>query len=69
MPSAAWPSSGAESDGLAVAERSARNGHDPIVVALGLALREIAERKALERAERRRTMTVVDGGKRGGQAA
>lgn len=38
---------------------------DPIVVALGLALREIAERRAAEKSERRRSMVVVQGGKQG----
>jgi hypothetical protein len=52
-----------------MAERVPRETRDPIVVALGMALREVAERRALERAERRRRMTVVDGGKRGGAAA
>jgi hypothetical protein len=51
-------------------DRSARKLRDPIVVALTLVLRDIAEQRAAERAERRRTMTVVDGAKRdGGQAA
>ena len=46
-----------------------RETRDPIVIALGMALREVAERRAFERAERRSTMTVVDGGKREGAAA
>ena len=41
---------------------------DPLVRALVAGLREIAERRAAERAETRRTMTVI-GGKRGGKAA
>ena len=36
---------------------------DPIVVALVLALREIAARRAAEKAERRRRLTVVEGRK------
>jgi hypothetical protein len=43
---------------------------DPIVVALRLVLRDIAEQRAAEGARRRATMTVVEGGKRrGGEAA
>jgi hypothetical protein len=48
-----------------VAERLPRQPRDPISVAVGLALREIAERRAAAKAERRRTMTIVEGGKRG----
>lgn len=43
---------------------TAGNRRDPIVVALGLAIREIAERRAIERLERHGKLTVVDGGKR-----
>ena len=42
---------------------------DPLVRALVACMREIAERRATERSETRRTMTVVNGGKRGGKAA
>jgi hypothetical protein len=42
---------------------------NPIAHALAAALREIAARKAVERAERRAKLTVVDGAKRGGEAA
>ena len=53
-----------------MSEHSARKVRDPIVVALALVLRDIAEQRAGAQAERRRTMTVVDGAKRdGGQAA
>ncbi len=40
---------------------------DPIVRALAAAIREVAERRATEAADRRRTITVVDGQK--GRAA
>jgi hypothetical protein len=50
-------------------ERVARRTRDPIVIALSMALREVAERRELERAERRRRITVVDSGTRGGAAA
>ncbi|HEX7346195.1 MAG TPA: hypothetical protein VF253_05350 [Candidatus Limnocylindrales bacterium] len=46
--------------------RFARNVRDPIVVALALVLRDIAEQRAAV-AERRRTMTLVEDGKRGGE--
>ena len=46
-----------------------RRRPDPIVTALVLALREVAERRAAERAERRGKMATLDGGKRGGRAA
>jgi len=49
-----------------VAERSARN---PLAYALAAAIREIAERKAAEKAERRRTIRVVERAQQGGQAA
>ncbi len=43
---------------------------DPIAVALTAALREVAARRAAERAERRSRLTLVKGAKRpGGQAA
>jgi len=42
-----------------------RETPDRLVTALRLVLRDIAEQRAAERAKRRRTMTVVDGGKRG----
>lgn len=42
-------------------QRVPRETRDPIVIALAMALREVAERRAIERAERRSTMTVVDG--------
>jgi hypothetical protein len=51
------------------ADAVSRGTRDPIVIALGMALREVAERRAAERLERRRTMAVVEGSKRGGRAA
>lgn len=48
-------------------QRSARNVPDPIVVALRLCLAEALEtrrQRELERDRRRRTLTVVDGGRR-----
>jgi hypothetical protein len=36
-----------------------RGTRDPIVIALGMALREVAERRAAERLERPPTMAVV----------
>lgn len=42
---------------------------DPFEAAVAFAIREAARRRAAEEADRRRTMKVVDGGKRGGQAA
>ena len=47
----------------------AESAPDPVAVALAFAIREAVRRRATEEAERRRTMTVVEGGKRGGQAA
>lgn len=44
-------------------QRSARS-HSPLVAALRLALKEIAERKAAEKAERRARLSVVDGRRR-----
>jgi hypothetical protein len=54
-----------------MAERRVPRGtRDPIVVALSLALREVAERRAEDQARRRATMRVIEGAKRdGGQAA
>lgn len=46
-----------------------RGTPDPIVTALRLVLRDIAEQRTRERAEQRGKMTVVDGGKRGGETA
>jgi len=40
-----------------------------MAVALAFAIRRAVARKASKQAERRRTMTVEDGAKRGGQAA
>lgn len=45
-----------------------RGKADPIALALAAAIREIAAREAAERAERRRTITVVRT-ERGGEAA
>lgn len=42
---------------------------DPFEEAVAFAIREAARRRAQEDAERRRTMTVVEGGKRKGAAA
>jgi hypothetical protein len=47
---------------------SPRKPADPLVTILALAIREIAERRAAETAERRAKMTVVEG-RAGGQAA
>lgn len=52
-----------------MAERSARKVRDPIAVALAFAIRRAVQRKAEAQAERRRTMTVVEGAKRDGGAA
>ncbi len=48
---------------------SERRPTSPIAHALAAAIREISARIAAEGADRRAKMTVVDGGKRGGQAA
>jgi hypothetical protein len=47
---------------------SERRRPDPLALILARGLREIAERKAAEKADRRSRMTIVDG-KRGGAAA
>ena len=47
----------------------AERAPDPVAVALAFAIREAKRRKVADEAERRRTMTVVDGGKRKGAAA
>lgn len=47
-----------------------RRHADPVVVALSLALREIADRRAAELAGRRAKMVIIDGRKqREGEAA
>jgi hypothetical protein len=47
----------------------AERAPDPVAVALAFAIREAKHRQVAEEAERRRTMTLVDGGKRKGAAA
>ncbi len=45
-----------------------RSSRNELVLALAAAIREIAERRAAERAERRATLTLVEQ-RRGGRAA
>lgn len=52
-----------------MAERFPRNAADPLALILAMGLQEIARRRAEERAARRAKLSVVDGAKRGGQAA
>lgn len=40
----------------------AERASDPVAVALAFAIREAVRQRAAEEAERRRTMTVVEGG-------
>lgn len=42
---------------------------DPFEEAIAFAIREAARRRAADETARRRTMTVIDGGKRKGPAA
>jgi len=46
-----------------------RSSRNELAFALAAAIREIAERRAAERAERRRTIRVVERAQRGGRAA